>query len=193
MTAASDRFAWKYAPVVPVRCGGLHLPLSEIPSRFPTSLVRFSSLDLYWKLHQDLPLLQGDFHAAASVPLLRLRISGSDLFSGSDRLRSQHIRWLTEGVQLSGTAHVLTELDLYVQSIRDEGAKAVADLLPLCTQLRVRQLCNCGIGNDGVVQLASAIAAHPSIREVALRGNHTGTAGLHALLPVIYTNSKRLI
>lgn len=67
----------------------------------------------------------------------------------------------------------LRRLDLAGQGLANEAAWALADMLPLCTQLSVLDVRRNLISEKGAYQLLKVIQEHHCIREVHIEGNPT--------------------
>jgi hypothetical protein len=178
LAAAADRFAWRCVPALLCKCG--RSP-RQVTAQVSASLVRFGLIQLNWNAPDsyDHSLVQADLTGIAALPLQRLAITGVS------RIRAEQIRGLTEGLQQSLTTLLLKELDFFGQSIGDEGAIAVAELLSCCPQLSYVGLDSCNISDAGCESLAAVLAAHPSIVSADFSHNPIRSRGLTALLPAI--------
>jgi hypothetical protein len=143
-----------------------------------SSLVRFGCIALQWSAGSEV-LEKSDLSQVALLNLQRFAITGLDI------IRAKHVRWLSEGQQQVGTFAQLQSLTCNRQSIGDEGAKVLAQLLPHCRRLTFLCLPQCNIGEEGCETLTSVLAGHPSIRQLSLSDNPIRTRGLVALLPAI--------
>jgi hypothetical protein len=187
LAAASELFAWKHANPPVSELGDDH-PLASIVSSVSSSLVRFGSIEVDFRLsrqHVD-SLVVEDFNRLCSLPIQVLFIAGEDA------LRAQHFRWIAAGMQLSGTAILLHKIRVYSHSLAAEGAASVAELLPLCPCLTAIDVQGCSISDAGAETLCQAISAHPTISDVDLSFNQMGGQGLLSLLPAIQQRLVRL-
>jgi hypothetical protein len=177
----SAHLVWEYVPLK-FECGVERQSLSNFAAQWSSSLVRFGSLQLHWHaaLQLDEPPVQADFIRVAALRLRTLTIYGFEC------IKAQHVRWLTQGLQQADNTSFFEELNLSSHGLGDEGAKAIAEMLPLCPRLKSLNLPGCKINDAGCESLARALETHPSVVQVNLSYNGgIGTRGLKALLPAI--------
>jgi hypothetical protein len=186
LAAASSRFAFKFAPPLSSRCGETDLSLSVFASQMSISLIRFGSLDLVWRMPAEGEPEEDDFTTVTLLPLVRLN------FVGFYVLKARHLRWITEGVQMSETIPMIKHLNLGFQCLRNDGAAELALLIPLCPHLEFLGLSTCEIGEEGAEWLGPAISDHVSLKEVSFVCNPIGRRGILALFSAIQHRLEKI-
>jgi hypothetical protein len=178
LAAASDCFAWKCAPPLAVQWIMLYQPPTYVIVQIFSSLVRLGRISLTWHLSPQ-SLAQDDFTQLADLPLVELAFVRSNL------IRARHVKWISEGLQLCDRKRMLKALHFDFQSIGDEGAAALTELLSLCPSLLSLDLSSCNISGVGAETLGRAILSLPVLSSLHLSRNPLGTRGLTTLLPAI--------
>ena len=83
---------------------------------------------------------------------------------------------------------VLTSLDLRLNHIGDEGAKAIAEALKVNPVLTILRLDGNGIGDDGAKAIAEALKVNPVLNNLDLRFNSIGDDGAKAIAEALKVN-----
>lgn len=79
----------------------------------------------------------------------------------------------------------ITKLNLAANRLGDGGARAVADCLPYCTQLKHLDLRNNGIGESGLIALAGALHLCIRIESFLIWGNTFGPVSCRSLMDLL--------
>ena len=83
----------------------------------------------------------------------------------------------------------LTELNLKNQTLGSIGACVLAEFLNQ-TQLQALYISCCGIGEEGIVALASALSTNKTIKHLAIGANRISTSGQKALIKSFAKNTS---
>ena len=83
-----------------------------------------------------------------------------------------------------------SELGLWHNQIRSEGAVAIATMLKTNSSLERLYLDECSIGSSGGVELGRALERNKTLRELLLSGNALGDDGVRGLSEGLETNSS---
>jgi Ran GTPase-activating protein (RanGAP) involved in mRNA processing and transport len=83
----------------------------------------------------------------------------------------------------------LTELDLYNNSIGNDGAKAIAEALKVNTVLTRLDLDTNSIGNDGTKAIAEALKVNTVLTTLSLQSNSIGNDGAKAIAEALKRNT----
>jgi hypothetical protein len=84
----------------------------------------------------------------------------------------------------------LRNLNLYNNTIGDEGAKALTPAILASKNLEQLNVGKNGIGATGATTLASALEQNPTLTSLSLRGNHIRDDGARALSGSLLINTK---
>ena len=85
-----------------------------------------------------------------------------------------------------------TSLNLYGQSVEDQGAKALGRALQKNTELTSLNLDGNSIANEGAKALAKALQTNSALISLNLHDNRVGHAGSKALAEALQTNTVTL-
>ena len=183
----------------------------------PKALIRYGSDDKYNHLmrtkpvkyaggliHQTAKKVSGAYHELPSATTIRKELDAQIKRMGRclSFRRAQPmgvpinlVRNLPEEIQntISRVANndpSLTSLDLFLNGIGDDGAKALAAALKNNTSLTSLNLGGNGIGAEGAKALATALKTNTSLTSLNLRGNRIGDDVANALAAALKTNTS---
>lgn len=84
-------------------------------------------------------------------------------------------------------------IDMSDTLIKDHGAKMVAAAASLCDQLQELRLQQCGITDDGAIELFKELSVLPNLNVIDLSFNPIGDQSLNALQELLNQNQNLVI